>query len=262
MIRQSLAADSPYVDAVVHGDGLTSLQFRDTAGGATYEVRANVQGPSALRLERHGAFIVMSVGGADGSFQPTGCARKLLLTDPVYVGLAVCAHDNKVIEEAEFAEVCLTPVTPAADKPRLNSTLEIVPVGSKDRQAIYHSTEHFEAPNWSRDGRHLVFNSQGSLLRLPVKGGIPERIDTGAAKRCNNDHGFSPDGTQIVISDHVAGGRPVADLHPASNGRHAKVGHAHRAVVLARLVAGREDAGVLRPTRRQVRRLHRAGRRG
>jgi hypothetical protein len=61
-------------------------------------------------------------------------------TDPVYVGLAVCAHDNKVIEEAEFAEVRLTPVTPAAGKPRLNSTLEIVPVGSKDRQAIYHST--------------------------------------------------------------------------------------------------------------------------
>jgi TolB protein len=219
MIRQSLAADSTYVDAVVHGDGLTSLQFRETAGGATHEVRANVQRPTALRLERHGEFIVMSVGGAEGSFRPSGCARRLMFTDPVYVGLAVCAHDNKVVEEAEFAEVRLTPVTPAAGKPRLNSTLEIVPVASKDRQAIYHSTDHIETPNWSRDGSHFVFNSQGSLFRLAVKGGIPERIDTGAAKHCNNDHGFSPDGTQLVISDQSQlGGQSLIYVLPAMGG--------------------------------------------
>ena len=45
MIRQTLAADSPYVDAVVHGDGLTSAQFRDTSPGPRHEVPANVQGP-------------------------------------------------------------------------------------------------------------------------------------------------------------------------------------------------------------------------
>src|SRR5690349_17529084 len=33
MLRQSLDPDSPYVDLVVHGDGLTSLQFRSVAGG-------------------------------------------------------------------------------------------------------------------------------------------------------------------------------------------------------------------------------------
>ncbi|MHB1034080.1 MAG: TolB family protein [Pirellulales bacterium] len=219
MIRQSLAPDAPYVDAVVHGDGLTSLQFRDTPGGTTHEVRANVQGPAALRLERHGEFIVMSVSGADGKFQHSGCARKLVFTDPVYVGLAVCAHDNKVIEEAEFAEVRLAPVKPPAGKPRLNSTLEIVPVGSKDRQAIYHSATHFEAPNWSPDGSHFVFNSQGSLFRLPVKGGTPERIDTGFAKRSNNDHGFSPDGKQLAISDQsLAGGKSLIYILPATGG--------------------------------------------
>lgn len=31
MIRQSLDADSAYADAAVHGDGLTSLQFRPSA---------------------------------------------------------------------------------------------------------------------------------------------------------------------------------------------------------------------------------------
>ena len=219
MIRQSLAPDSPYVDAVVHGDGLTSLQFRDTARGPTHEVRANVQGPTALRLERHGPFIVMSVGTADGSFHHSGCARKLEFTDPVYVGLAVCAHDDKVVEEAEFSAVQLASVTPAVGQPQLNSTLEIVPVASKDRQAIYHSTEHFEAPNWSLDGSHFVFNSRGSLYRLPVKGGVPEPIDTGFATRCNNDHGFSPDGKQIVISDQSQADRKsLIYVLPATGG--------------------------------------------
>ncbi|MBC7928054.1 MAG: hypothetical protein H7039_20615, partial [Bryobacteraceae bacterium] len=41
MIRQSLDADSAYADAALHGDGLTSLQFRDEKGGATHEVQSS-----------------------------------------------------------------------------------------------------------------------------------------------------------------------------------------------------------------------------
>ena len=78
------------------------------------------------------------------------------------------------------------------------------------RSVVSHSTNHFEAPNWSLDGSHFVFNSQGSLFRLPVKGGTPERLDTGFGRHCNNDHGFSPDGKWIVISDHSqAGGKSL-----------------------------------------------------
>src|SRR5262249_44865028 len=39
VIRQSLDADSAYVDIALHGDGLTSLQFRETKGAATHEVQ-------------------------------------------------------------------------------------------------------------------------------------------------------------------------------------------------------------------------------
>ena len=45
MVRQSLSPDSAYVDVAVHGDGLTSLQFRETRGGLTHEIQANVKGP-------------------------------------------------------------------------------------------------------------------------------------------------------------------------------------------------------------------------
>jgi len=38
MIRQSLDAASPYIDVMVHDDGLTSLQYREIPGGETKEL--------------------------------------------------------------------------------------------------------------------------------------------------------------------------------------------------------------------------------
>src|ERR1700686_4979700 len=56
MIRQTLDPDSAYADAVVHGDGLTSLQFRPSAGAMSQEVReeakSDLTAPGALRIER------------------------------------------------------------------------------------------------------------------------------------------------------------------------------------------------------------------
>jgi Tol biopolymer transport system component len=40
------------------------------------------------------------------------------------------------------------------------------------------------------------------LEKLPVNGGTPTVLDTGFANRCNNDHGISPDSTQIALSDN------------------------------------------------------------
>ena len=61
MIRQDLSADSAYVDVALHGDGLTSLQFRQAKGAATHEVQANVSAPRRLRIERRGEYATMSL---------------------------------------------------------------------------------------------------------------------------------------------------------------------------------------------------------
>lgn len=61
MVRQSLGADSPYVDAVIHGDGLTSLQYRKVQGGPTEEIQSPLKAPAALQLERHGDVFTLSV---------------------------------------------------------------------------------------------------------------------------------------------------------------------------------------------------------
>src|ERR1700750_3291123 len=39
MVRKNLDGKSPHVNAVVHGDGLTSLQFRRTSGAQTEEIK-------------------------------------------------------------------------------------------------------------------------------------------------------------------------------------------------------------------------------
>lgn len=44
MVRSSLEGTSPHINAVEHGDGLTSLQLRRTAGATTEEIRSKLTG--------------------------------------------------------------------------------------------------------------------------------------------------------------------------------------------------------------------------
>ncbi len=92
------------------------------------------------------------------------------------------------------------PAVTQAPAARYESRLEIVEVATGRRRIVHRAAVRFEAPNWSRDGRHLLINQQGSLYRVPVDGGAPERLDTGAVEGCNNDHGYSPDGSLLAIS--------------------------------------------------------------
>jgi Tol biopolymer transport system component len=86
----------------------------------------------------------------------------------------------------------------------IRSSLQTVEVLSGGIKTVYSDDLHFEAPNWSPDGRYFVVNSEGRLYRLPTRGDKSlEEIPTGFATRLNNDHGFSPDGRQIVISHHA-----------------------------------------------------------
>ena len=202
LIRQSLDHDSPYADAVVHGDGLTSLQYREVKGGPTREIQSNVKAPRRIRIQKEGDYVFMSVAQGDGSLQPAGGSFRIKFSEPFFVGLAVCAHDNKVSEKAVFSNVDLTEGRQAATgNPMLESTLETVAISSKDRRVVYRAQARFEAPNWSRDGKYFLFNQGGRIYKLPVTGGEPQVIDSGFAVRCNNDHGISPDGAQLVISD-------------------------------------------------------------
>jgi TolB protein len=113
MIRQSLDPGSSYADAVSHGNGLTSLQFRGTANEQTYQVIAAEDGPSRLRIVRKGVEILMYSGKPGEELKPTGPVEFISLKDPVYVGLGVCSHVATTLETAIFSNVKLEETTPA-----------------------------------------------------------------------------------------------------------------------------------------------------
>lgn len=104
MIRASIDSSAAYVDATVHGDGLTSMQFRPEHGADTEEIQSEVSAPALIQLQRKGDTYIMSAGHSADSME-----REILsgieLGDTVYVGLFVCSHEENVIEEAMFTSV-------------------------------------------------------------------------------------------------------------------------------------------------------------
>ncbi len=201
LIRQSLDADSPYADAALHGDGLTSLQYRDVKGERTYEIQANVSAPKRLRIEKRGRYVSMWLAGADGELHPAGGAFRLELTEPFYIGLGVCAHNDEALEKAVFTNVELkTGALAPTGQSSFLSVLETVKIASKDRRAVWTTGDRVAAPVWSHDGAELVFHSGDRLQRIPVVGGEPRVIDTGFVTHCGSDHGISPDGATLVFS--------------------------------------------------------------
>jgi TolB protein len=204
MARQSLDADSAYADVALHGSGLTSLQYRDGAGAATHEIQVNISAPKRLRIVKRGSYFSMWLADGNGEFHLASGSTRIELKEPFYVGIGVCSHDKDVVEKAVFSNVDLKTATaaPATAMATLYSTLEIITVASTDRHVVYIAPERFEAPNWMPDGKNLLFNRNGRIEKIAVTGGILQTIDTGFATRCNNDHGISPHGTQLVVSDN------------------------------------------------------------
>jgi len=218
MVRQTLDADSPYVDVAVHGDGLIELQYRTVKGGTTYSARTPIQAPATVKLERDGDIFTASVSKAGGPFQAVG-AVSLALPDPVYVGLAVCAHNPTNLETALVSHVKLENRIASANEKRVRETsLETLDIATGERKPIYRDLSLFEAPNWSRDGKLFYFNRAGSIWTLPVTGGEPAKLNTGVVVKNNNDHGLSFDGRWLALSSGSGENGSKIYVVPAAGG--------------------------------------------
>ncbi len=201
MVRQTLDADSAYADVALHGEGLTSLQYRDEKGATTHEIQANLSAPRRIQLEKHGDYVYVLLGKDGDPVQVAGGSIRVPIHGEYYVGIGVCSHEKDLIEKAVFTNVQLQAPLVVSGQPALYSTLETIPIESTDRRVVYVASGRFEAPNWMPDGKSLLFNRNGHIEKIAVTGGTPEIIDTGFANRCNNDHGISPDGRLLAISD-------------------------------------------------------------
>ncbi len=80
------------------------------------------------------------------------------------------------------------------------SSLYIYDMQSGESKLILKEERHFEAPNWSPDGKYLLINSNGKLEKVSPSGEKLGILDTGPIQKANNDHGYSFDGKTLFIS--------------------------------------------------------------
>ncbi len=202
MIRSSLDTNSKHINAVVHGDGLTSLQFRRTVSGITEEKKFTLTGADVIQLERSGFTYTMSVTHKGETFV-TEKIDDLDLGEEVYVGLFICAHNPDVTEQAIFNNVRIVVPAPKGLVPYRNyigSSIEILDLANQNSKIIYQISSSLQAPNWTKDGKSLIFNRDGLLYNFNLATLTPRVINTGVALHNNNDHVISFDGKMLAVS--------------------------------------------------------------
>lgn len=227
MVRHSLESNSPHLNTAIHGDGLTSFQFRKTPGGQTQEIKFNIALPDVIQLERKGSRYTMSVARFGEPFV-TQHITDIALGDNVYVGLYLCSHNEMAVEKVNFTNVRI--VKPAKDnftpyRDYIGSHVEVMDIETGVRKILYSEQGSLQAPNWTTDGKSLIYNGDGLLYRLDLETKKPTVINSGFANKNNNDHVLSFDGKMIGISHHSAddNGNSVVYVLPATGGEPKRV---------------------------------------
>jgi Tol biopolymer transport system component len=166
------------------------------------ETKFAVNAPDVIQLEKKGNKYIMSVAHFGEPFV-TEEVKDIDLGADVYVGLFVCAHNNDVVEKASFDNVRI--IIPAKEdfvpyKNYLASNIETMDVITGKRDVLYTAPESLQAPNWTKDGKSLVYNSNGLMYRFNLQTKKPGLINTGKVTNNNNDHVISFDGKMLGLS--------------------------------------------------------------
>jgi Tol biopolymer transport system component len=201
MIRSSLDSTSACASVAVHGDGLTSLQYRKSNNDTMKEVRSTLTAADVIQLERRGNTYIMSVAHKGEIF--TEDSVQLDLGDNVYAGLFVCSHNATVKEKAIFNNVRIVipaPPTLVPYKQYLGSQLEWMDLATGNSRIIYQSPRSFQAPNFMKDGKSLIYNSDGIIYKFDLATNKPSVLNTGSVNQNNNDHVISFDGKMLGLS--------------------------------------------------------------
>jgi TolB protein len=221
MIRNSTTPNSATVVCTVHGDGLTSFQYRTANGEIMKEIKMSIKSPDVLQLEKKGNTYTMSAAHF-GEIYQTEVLNDINLGENVIAGLFVCPHTNKFSEEAEFSNTRIFNTASASMiqyKDYLGSALEIMDVKTGHREVVSSYKGSFQAPNWTPDGNSLIYNQEGKLYNFDINSRTAKVINTDFAIKNNNDHVLSFDGKQIGISNHTEdNGQSVVYTLPVTGG--------------------------------------------
>jgi TolB protein len=208
MVRENEKNDAAHISAVVHGDGLTALQWRRLPGAYMRdpqdEIFAIKKNPEIIQLERIGSTYIMRIANPGEPLQEIGRTEISDIPNNALVGLFVCSHEEEQKEEGIAWNVRIEKtIGETYDGYKdgiLSSNMEIMNVLDGTRKIIYQDSGRFEAPNWMPDGKKLLFNQGGSIFTVSIDGDKAEKINTGVVKNNNNDHVISFDGKMLGVS--------------------------------------------------------------
>ncbi len=222
MARASIADfDSPYVDGALHGDGLTSLQFRKGKGEDTAQTEMPAaKGANVIQLERRGNLFILSAARFGEPFEVAEIKDASFVPEEAYVGLFLSSHNPDVKETAIFRNVrVIKPVKVGFQPYRdyIGSRLELLNVSNGHRAQMYSSRVPFEAPNWLPDGSALIYNASGNdagdawpLVEVRSRDAHAERSSTPASPSAT---------TTIMCCRSTARSSPSATRAPATASR-------------------------------------------
>jgi TolB protein len=205
--RDKLTTGSRYADACVHGGHplLTSLQYRLADDDTTGQVVVSSTHPTDILFQREGNTFTFSSAVFGENYKSV--TKEMTLNEEVYAGLFICSHADTVIEKAVFSNVRIV-IPPAKDfrpyRDYIGSLLETMDVQTGLRKIVYTDPGSIQGPNWTPDGKSLIYNSsQGLLYNFNLVTGLVKEINTGMARNNNNDHALSFDGKMLGISNYV-----------------------------------------------------------
>ncbi|MCP9199557.1 DUF5050 domain-containing protein [Gramella sp. GC03-9] len=230
MIRESDDENAAHVSAVLHGDGLTSMQWRSALGEdmtESNEIKAPKYSYQTLQLERTGKKLIMRAAHWGEPLQKIGTRELENLSGKVLVGLFINSHNPELTEQASAWNVRIDKPVSDTYNPYeqgwLGCRLETIDIETGNRKVIFTKDDRFEAPNWMPNGEELLFNMDGSLYTIPVAGGKPSKLNTGFADNLNNDHGISFNGEMLAISHSPQGEGSAVYVLPLAGGEPQRV---------------------------------------
>lgn len=99
--RTGVDTSSAMVCLTVHLDGLTAFQFRKKNGANTEEIKIPMMAADILQIERRGRSYFVSVAKLGQPFWSVE-VPDIDFPEELLVGLFICSHNPKVIEQATF----------------------------------------------------------------------------------------------------------------------------------------------------------------
>ncbi len=158
-----------------------------------------------LRLERKEKVLTAYYAENNGSFKPIA-RQQISATDTIYGGIFAKATSQSL----HFSNLRLSLMNNKDTS--IISRLEIYELPTGKRSIVLEKSTHFEAPNWHSDSNYFIVNSHGLLYSVPTNGSDWKPINTGQLKNCNNDHGITPDGKTLIISNNDSLGSRIYTL--------------------------------------------------